>query len=552
MKTLKIIILLIISSAISTFAQLSYNFYFGNIHAHSSYSDGNKDSLTSMITTPFQDFTYAKTSQHIDFYGISEHNHLSAGMLAPSHYHKGIRDANAITVNGNFVALYGMEWGEISGGGHVIVYGYDSLLLGWDAYDYDVYVAKNDYANLWRKINAKPGAFAYLAHPQSTDYNNLFTTAYNYEADSAIVGLAARSGPAFSTNTTYSNPSTNDYIIRYNAALKQGYRLGAGLDHDTHNSVFGCSTAGRLVVLATSLTQANILDAVRNMRFYSSDDWNAKVNFSIASQLMGTIMTHAGNPNITASVTDADGESVSKIEVYGGVPGSGINPTILHTTINSSSLSFTHSISNNSKYYYYLKITQGDGDIIWTSPIWYTRNDATTINPPVASFILADTTVCAGRTVSLTDNSINAPATWNWIIEGATPNFTTVQNPAVVYSLAGTYTASLVASNSAGKSIPTSQTINVLDCATAIKPINKNDVVIYPNPAQDFLIIDFAGLIGLKNIAVYNTLGVKVLDHVSSANKTELNLITINSGMYTITIRTNQSEEIVKSILVKK
>ena len=56
----------------------NYSYYFGNIHAHSSFSDGNKDSLTSLLTTPFQNFEYAKNSEHIYFYVISEHNHAGA------------------------------------------------------------------------------------------------------------------------------------------------------------------------------------------------------------------------------------------------------------------------------------------------------------------------------------------------------------------------------------------------------------------------------------------------------------------------------------------
>ncbi|MFC7670673.1 hypothetical protein ACFQT0_27290 [Hymenobacter humi] len=53
----------------------------GNIHAHSSYSDGNQDGLA---TTPLQDFQYAAASLHSDFLGISEHNHSQAGMSLPN------------------------------------------------------------------------------------------------------------------------------------------------------------------------------------------------------------------------------------------------------------------------------------------------------------------------------------------------------------------------------------------------------------------------------------------------------------------------------------
>ena len=438
----------------------TYNYYFGNIHAHTSYSDGNQDSASSNMTKPLQAFNYAKNAQHIDFYGISEHNHQSAGMISPLYYHRGMADALTATTS-SFVALYGMEWGVISGGGHVIVYGYDSL-IGWDPNGFDVYVGQNDYVNLFKKINEQPTAFAYLAHPAANDYDNLFTTAANLNADNAIVGLAARSGPASSTNSTYSNPSTGNYIGRYNDALKRGYHLGVGLDHDTHNSVFGKQTAGRLVVLAPSLTRADILDAMRNMRFYSSDDWNTKVNFTIKNKPMGSTLTYSGTPTLVASVTDADvSESVSSITVYYGVPGSGANPTVLTTVNNTANLSFTHNMANNSTYYYYLRITQADGNIIWTSPIWYTRNDALTNAPPVANFTASSTTVCAGKTLTFTDNTSNGPVAWNWSLPGALPSTSNLQHVIANFPTAGVYTVSLNASNAFGSSTSQTQTVVV-------------------------------------------------------------------------------------------
>jgi PKD repeat protein len=443
----------------------TYNYYYGNIHAHTSYSDGNQDSATSNMTKPLQAFNYAKNAQHIDFYGISEHNHYAAGMTNPMNYYQGIADALTATTS-SFVALYGMEWGIISGGGHVIVYGCDSL-IGWDNTGYDVYVAKNDYAKLWNKINEQPNAFGYLAHPANTDYDNLFTTAVNLSADNAIVGLAARNGPANSTNSTYSNPSTGNYITRYNDALKRGYHLGVGLDHDSHNSVFGKQTAGRLVVMATSLTRSDILDAFRHMRFYSSDDWNAKVNFTINNNPMGSMLSYTGTPTIVASVMDADvSETVSSIVVYYGVPGSGNNPTILTTVTNTASLSYTHNLANNSSYYYYLKITQADGNIIWTSPIWYTRNDALTNTPPVANFTALSNTVCAGQTLTFTDNTTNGPSAWNWSLPGALPSTSNLQHVIANFPTAGVYTISLTASNAFGTSAAHTQTITVIPLPT--------------------------------------------------------------------------------------
>lgn len=436
------------------------NYYFGNIHAHSSYSDGNKDSATSTLTTPLEDFNYANASQQIDFYGISEHNHASAGMASLANYHQGVADADSAT-DSAFVAMYGMEWGVISGGGHVIVYGTDSL-FGWDANLYDVFVSQNDYANLWKNINKVSNAFGYFAHPDAADYNSLFTTAVDMEADNAIVGSAARSGPAFSTNSTYSNPYTGSYIARYNDALKRGYHLGVGLDHDTHNSVFGRQTAGRLVVLAQSLTRANIIQAMRKMRFYSSDDWNLKVNFTINSQPMGSIIAHTGTPTITATVTDPDAsESITSIVIYYGIPGSGITPTTLNSVSNTNTISYTHNIANNTTYYYYLKVTEADGDIVWTSPIWYTRNDALTSNPPVADFSASTYSTCTGQDITFTDNSTNGAGEWNWSLPGGIPNASDNRNFIASYNTAGTYNVSLTTVNSFGVSNTITKTIVV-------------------------------------------------------------------------------------------
>ena len=76
---------------------------------------------------------------NLDFLGISEHNHTQAGMSLAS-WQPGIDAAKKATTS-TFVAMHGMEWGVISGGGHVIVYGIDSL-IGWEPGENQIYVPK--------------------------------------------------------------------------------------------------------------------------------------------------------------------------------------------------------------------------------------------------------------------------------------------------------------------------------------------------------------------------------------------------------------------------
>ena len=353
----------------------AYNFYRGNLHAHSGYSDGNKDAATSGASTPAADFALAHQAQQFDFMGISEHNHSQAGMQLAS-FAKGLQEANQANQDGKFVALYGMEYGTISGGGHVIIYGYDQL-LGWEAGNYDVYVPQGNYTALFATVAQKSGAIAYLAHPQQTDYNNLFSTALNATTAKVLVGTAMRSGPAFSTATDYSNPSTSTYEARYQDALRLGYHVGPTMDHDTHYSVFGRSSYARLVLLAPTLTRASLLDALQQRRFYAADDDNAQVTFQVGSHPMGSVLTQRGAPTLKVTVADPDAnDAVASIALYAGIPGGSSAAALLTTSTGSATLTYTDPILNNAMYYYYAVITQTDGDKIWTAPIRYTRNDA--------------------------------------------------------------------------------------------------------------------------------------------------------------------------------
>ena len=351
-----------------------YNFYYGNIHAHSGYSDGNVDSTTSQCHTPAQDYNYALSSAHFDFLGVSDHNHSSAGMVR-SDYHLGVTQAQNANQSGVFAALYGMEYGVISNGGHVLVYGIDSL-IGWQSGNYDIFCGQYNYAQLFSIVNAHPGAFCSLAHPNTGDYSNLDGTAYSTASDNVISGACVRNGSAFSTTTNYSDAPATSYEAYFKKLLSKGYHLAPSIDHDNHYTTFGRTLQGRTVVLANALTKADVMDALKNMRYYASDDWNVQVNYTINALYMGSVSNITANPTISVSVTDPDGENVSQIAVYYGVPGSGNLPTTLTTANNTNTLTYTHSISVGSTYYYYLRIQQNDGHLIWTAPIWVTKTSA--------------------------------------------------------------------------------------------------------------------------------------------------------------------------------
>jgi hypothetical protein len=361
----------------------TYNYYFGNLHAHTGLSDGSKDSLNSGVSKPDGAYLYAKLSQDFDFLGISEHNHYSAnnnpGFKRPS-YPVGLNMANAANQEGTFLALFGMEYGVSSGtNGHVLIYGFNSL-LGWEPGNYDIYNAKSNYDSLFRKVKNNSSAFAYLAHPSFSDFSSSGAVAgalayapYNAMYDSAIVGTPLRSGLAFSAANDYSDYSQGNYFAYYLQLLSKGYHLGIGYDHDNHYTNFGRSNGGRLVILAPSLTRANLLTAMQQMHFYGSDDQNARIGFDLDGQVMGSRISGGTYPTLSVTHNDPDGEPADSIKIWKGAnDGSGQLPVAVHVSLNSNTASFTdYNLQNGVEYYYFTEIKQADGQWIVTSPIWY-------------------------------------------------------------------------------------------------------------------------------------------------------------------------------------
>jgi hypothetical protein len=361
-----------------------YQVYFGNLHAHSGFSDGNADDPTK---TPADDYAFAKESMCMDFLGISEHNHTGAGMSL-ANWQPGLTQAAAAT-SANFLAMYGMEFGVINDGGHAVIYGMDSL-MGWEPNQYQSFVARGNFngpAGLFEKINQhQNNSFVYLAHPELTDFNNIFLDPYAAQADEAIVGCALETGPANSTSVNYNNPgSSMAFLDYYKILLSKGYHLGPTIDHDNHNMTFGRTARTRLAIIAPQLTQASVLEAMRNMRFYATQDCSAKISFTIAGELMGTVMVRSGAPVISVSTETA--APIASIRIMAGTPGSGLFPVEI-ASFNSATVNFTDlSLSNFNERYYYLDITETDGTRIITAPIWYARVDGTVAISGFQSFI---------------------------------------------------------------------------------------------------------------------------------------------------------------------
>ncbi len=418
-----------LTASVVTTNAITNSFYFGNLHAHSDYSDGNTDNPGY---TPALDYDYAKTAECMDYLGISEHNHFSAEALL-SNYRLGINQATTFnSSNPNFLALYGMEWGTIGSGGHALVYGNGmDNLWGWEtgsgawgaSNNYDIFVPRGVYTGstgLFKTTNDNiaTNTFVSLAHPGLGDFNNLDAIAYDVAADNAITAVAVESGPSTSSNTTYSNPASSmSYLWYYQTLLAKGYHLGPTIDHDNHKTTFGKTTRSRTAIISPSLSKAAIIAAIRNMSFYATQDCDTKVDFTINTKIMGSVFTDRFAPNISVTLTDATTiTSGAIIRVMYGVPGSGTMAVKIDSVIGSS-LNFTDvNLSNNSTGYYYIDITNGTSRIV-TSPVWYTRNDAAAPLPVTLSSFVVQKINNTAKISWSTEQEINSS---HFIIERST------------------------------------------------------------------------------------------------------------------------------------
>lgn len=72
-------------------------------------------------------------------------------------------------------------------------------------------------------------------------------------------------------------------------------------------------------------------------------------------------------------------------------------------------------------------------------------------NPPISNFKADTTIICAGTCTNFTDLSLNGPTAWNWSFPGSLTPGSSFQNPGgICYPNPGTYTVSLIATNSLG------------------------------------------------------------------------------------------------------
>jgi PKD repeat protein len=106
-----------------------------------------------------------------------------------------------------------------------------------------------------------------------------------------------------------------------------------------------------------------------------------------------------------------------------------------------------HTFANAGDYTITLTATNSAGSDSYTRTNYISVNSVT---PPVAGFSGTPTTGVRPLSVRFTDSSTNAPTSWLWNFGDGNTTGNTLQNPAHLYVLPGTYTVILTATNAGG------------------------------------------------------------------------------------------------------
>jgi hypothetical protein len=172
-------------------------------------------------------------------------------------------------------------------------------------------------------------------------------------------------------------------------ALKKNRRVGfvsGGLDdRNVFSPLYDIDQQqyhpGLTAVLCDRLTRQNVFDALYNRHCYATTGKRIVVGFSIAGHIMGSELTTATKPGLQVNRFIegyvAGTTTLKSVEIIR-------NGEVLHTyKPNESSLEFEYddlvdlqSVSikdpatNGIFAFYYLRVTQKDGHMAWSSPIW--------------------------------------------------------------------------------------------------------------------------------------------------------------------------------------
>ena len=191
----------------------------------------------------------------------------------------------------------------------------------------------------------------------------------------------------------------------YTMALDKGWHLAPTNNQDNHKGRWGNANDARDVILTDDFSEEGIYDALRAMRMYATEDKNLEIGYTVNGMLLGSSLTEVPEKlNIHVTVNDPDAsDSISKVEVIvnsGKTAYTWDDPAVLATGDLSVTLDPDYS-------YYYIRVTQGDGDLAVTAPVWVGE----TLKLGISDVTCGTSTPVTGEKMTVTTTLFNSEST---------------------------------------------------------------------------------------------------------------------------------------------
>lgn len=369
-----------------------YKAYLGNLHSQTNHSDGGgalsqcsgSQAPQSAALGPTEAYGYAQR-HGLDFLMTSEHNHMFDGSdgtnadAAPAAvkalYQSGIHAAYTWNLaHPDFLGIYGQEWGVINNGGHLNILNSDEL-LGWERNAAgnllaDTATPRGDYATLYALMRQR-GWVGQFNHPRADQFAiDGKPLAWTPDGDAAMLLCEVMNTNAFSNRDDESEPRHSIYEAGCNKLLEAGYHLAFSSNQDNHCANWGASYGNRTGVLikrGEPLTGATLLAALKARRVYATMDKNAELVLTANDHMMGERFDNKGKLTLQVHYTGNGGRRPAAIKLFAGVPGRNGEVTVL------SRKATTVLRPKRGTHFYYARVTQTDGKMLWSAPVWVTQ-----------------------------------------------------------------------------------------------------------------------------------------------------------------------------------
>ena len=374
-------------------ASLPYTVYLGNLHSQTNHSDGGAEvgackGAQPPLSAPYGPhaaFAFAH-KQGLDILLASEHNHMYDGSegsapdadpaRAKALYQAGLASAEGYSqAHPGFLALYGLEWGVINQGGHLNIFN-SRELLGWERNARgellaDTLTPRGDYAALYTLMRER-GWVGQFNHPAQTGQFMVggVPLAYTPDGDEVMALCEVVNSTAFSTNLQETETRRSHFEAACNRLLEAGYHLAFSTNQDNHCANWGASYTNRTGVLlpaGTALFRDSFIDALKARRVFATMDKGSQLVLTANGRMMGERFRNRGPLELVVNFASSAGRQAAAVAIMEGVPGRKGQVSRLSGTATTS---FTPA---PGEHFYYARLTQDDGNVLWSAPVWVTQ-----------------------------------------------------------------------------------------------------------------------------------------------------------------------------------